>query len=177
MKTNSFVFALFSIVILGCSSTKKITIATANDTEDLVGLITKEQFSTAPYKLWFEPNYNNYKLNSSVIDKLKPLLKNVSIKAFMGTWCGDSQDQTPVFYKILDETNFNYKQLQLVGVGHNKSTPDNAQEGYDIQRVPTFIFYKNSKEIGRFVEYPRETIEKDILKILSNQGYKHSYQE
>ena len=104
-------------------------------------------------------------------------VKNVSIKAFMGTWCGDSQDQTPVFYKILDETNFNYKQLQLVGVGHNKSTPDNAQEGYDIQRVPTFIFYKNSKEIGRFVEYPRETIEKDILKILSNQGYKHSYQE
>ena len=69
MKTNSFVFALFSIVILGCSSTKKITVATANDTEDLVGLITKEQFSTAPYKLWFEPNYNNYKLNSSVIDK------------------------------------------------------------------------------------------------------------
>ena len=177
MKTKSFVFVLLSLVILGCSSTKKIAVATVSDTKDLVGLISKEQFLTTPYKQWFEPNYNDYTLNSEVIEQLKPLLKNVTIKAFMGTWCGDSQEQTPIFYKILDATNFNYKQLQLVGVDHNKSTPDNAQEGYNIERVPTFIFYKKGKEIGRFVEYPRETVEKDILKIVSLQPYKHSYQE
>ena len=54
MKTNSFVFALFSIVILGCSSTKKITIATANDTEDLVGLITKSTLVTTLSKKYDE---------------------------------------------------------------------------------------------------------------------------
>lgn len=46
-------------------------------------------------------------------------------------------------------------------------------EGFDIdqfiiERVPTFIFYKNESEIGRIIETPVETLEKDILNILKN---------
>ena len=73
--------------------------------------------------------------------------------------------------------NFNYKNLELVAVDRSKKTPDNLQEGFNIIRVPTFIFYKNGEEIGRFVEYPRETVEEDILKIVSGEPYKHSYEE
>ena len=36
-------------------------------------------------------------------------------------------------------------------------------------------FYKKGEELGRYVEYPRETMEKDILKILERKSYKHSY--
>ena len=61
----------------------------------------------------------------------------------MGTWCGDSQEQTPVFYKILDESNFDYNHLELITVNRSKVTPDNLQEGFNIERVPTFIIYKN----------------------------------
>ena len=57
----------------------------------------------------------------------------------------------------------------------NKKTPDNLQLDLKIIRVPTFIFYKDEEEIGRYVEYPRESMEKDILKILTRQPYKHSY--
>ena len=95
----------------------------------------------------------------------------------MGTWCGDSQEQTPVFYKILDAADFNYKNLQMVSVDRSKKTPDNLQEGFNIIRVPTFIFYKKGKEIGRFVEYPRESVEADMLKIVSGAAYKHSYED
>ena len=35
---------------------------------------------------------------------------------------------------------------------------------------------KKGKEIGRFVEYPRESVEEDILKIVSGEAYKHSYE-
>ena len=38
-------------------------------------------------------------------------------------------------------------------------------------------FYKNDKEIGRYVEVAQETLEKDILAILNESGYKHSYEE
>ncbi|NEW80631.1 MAG: thioredoxin, partial [Gelidibacter sp.] len=41
----------------------------------------------------------------------------------------------------------------------------------------TFIIYKDDKEIGRFVEYPRESVEADLLKIVSGLPYKHSYEE
>ena len=66
--------------------------------------------------------------------------------------------------------------LSSVFVNSGKRTPDNLQRGFEIIRVPTFIFYdKDGKEIGRYVEYARETLEKDILKILTGKEYKHSY--
>ena len=93
----------------------------------------------------------------------------------MGTWCGDSKREVPRFYKILDETNFDQDDFELITVNRRKKTPDNLQEGYNIIRVPTFIFYKDGEEVGRYVEYPRETLEKDILKIVTGEPYKHSY--
>ena len=93
----------------------------------------------------------------------------------MGTWCGDSKRGVPRFYKILEETGFDEDYFELITVGRNKKTPDNLQEGFDLIRVPTFIFFKDGKEVGRFVERPRETMEKDILKIITGATYKHSY--
>jgi thiol-disulfide isomerase/thioredoxin len=92
----------------------------------------------------------------------------------MGSWCEDSRREIPKFYKILDETKFDVNYLQLIAVDRSKKY-DNYEKDLTIFRVPTIIFYKNGKEIGRFVEYPRETIEKDFLKIISGQPYKHSY--
>ena len=54
---------------------------------------------------------------------------------------------------------------------------EGLEEGLDIQRTPTFIFFKNGVEIGRIVETPRDSLENDILKIVSGQEYKHSYQK
>ena len=77
----------------------------------------------------------------------------------------------------MDAVNFDYKHLTMIAVNRSKETPDNLQEGYNITNVPTFIFFKKGKEIGRFVEYPRESLEKDVLKIVSGKPYKHSYEE
>lgn len=184
---------LISIITISCSTSKKVvTTPVEPETEkivetkvnapavkdasgDLIGVATKENFLEEPYSTWFSPNYDDYPLNNKVVENIKPLLENVTIKAFMGTWCEDSQHQTPVFYKILDNVNFNYNNLELITVNRSKTTPDNLQEGFNIIRVPTFIFYKDGNEIGRFVEYPRETVEKDLLKILNGDPYKHSY--
>ena len=43
----------------------------------------------------------------------------------------------------------------------------NETEGLNIEKVPTFIFYKNGIEIGRIIESPEKSIEKDFLKILN----------
>lgn len=174
---KNLVLVLLIVSAYSCSSKKNMVNATKDASGNLVGIAAKENFQVEPYNSWFQPNYDSYTLNAEVIEKLKPIINNVTIKAFMGTWCGDSQQQTPVFYKILDATGFNYKNLQLIAVNRSKSTPDNLQEGFDIVRVPTFIFFKEGKEIGRFVEYPRETVENDILKIVSGEPYKHSYEE
>ncbi len=145
--------------------------------KNLIGIQSKENFQQAPYAEWFNPNYKDATLDAAIVNKIKKHLKGVSIKAFMGTWCGDSQHETPIFYKLMDAIDFDYKNLTMIAVNRSKETPDNLQEGYNITNVPTFIFYKKGKEIGRFVEYPRETLEKDVLKIVSGKPYKHSYEE
>ncbi|AMC10987.1 hypothetical protein Lupro_06880 [Lutibacter profundi] len=165
------------VTSIGCLAQKKETSVTKDEEGNLIGNVNKANFLQEPYTDWFSPNYNNYKTNKETINKLKPLLKGISIKAFMGTWCSDSQEQTPAFYKILDEVGFNYKNLELVAVNRDRETPNNLQKGYDVERVPTLIFYKDGKEIGRFVEFPRETVESDILKIVSGKPYKHSYED
>lgn len=168
----------FILILSTMSSFAQNNIGTAikDSSGDLVGFANKESFLEEPFNEWFSPHYTSYETDKEVIAKLTPLLKEVTIKTFMGTWCEDSQDQIPVFYKILDEADFDYNKLELITVNRSKSTPDNLQEGFNIERVPTFIVYKNDKEIGRFVEYPRESVEADLLKIVSGQHYKHSYE-
>jgi thioredoxin-related protein len=80
-------------------------------------------------------------------------------------------------YKILDEANFKPENLEVISVNRSMSTPDGLQKGFNIERIPTIIVYKKGKEIGRFVEYPRKSVEADLLKIVSGQGYKHVYEK
>lgn len=169
---------LLSFIIIAatsCKAQKNEPNAVLDKDRNLVGIANKDYFLVDPFNEWFLTNYDAYEVDPATLESLKPLLENVKIKIFMGTWCGDSQDQTPVLYKILDSSDFNFDNLLLVTVNKNKKTPDSLEVGLDIERVPTFIFYKEEKEIGRFVEYPRESVEADMLKIVSGMPYKHSY--
>ncbi len=56
-----------------------------------------------------------------------------------------------------------------------KQSPAHEEKGLNIIRVPTMIVYENNTEINRFIEYPVESLEKDLLKILKKQLYKPNY--
>jgi thiol-disulfide isomerase/thioredoxin len=170
---NLILIALIGI-LTSCNAQQKKT-AQKNNSGDLVGIANKESFSDNSYKGWFNQYYKSYQTDDATINELKKSLKGYKIKGFMGTWCGDSKRETPRLYKILEEAGFDQKNLELITVNRGKKTPDNLQEGLNIIKVPTFIFYKNNKEVGRFVERVRESLEKDMLKIVSGQGYKHYY--
>lgn len=143
--------------------------------EMLIGEISVSDLKEAPFSDWYEESYNTYNLEDLKSDELNRLLKGVKIKIFMGTWCSDSQQEVPHFYKILDELKFKPKNIELIAVNREKTTPDSFEKGLDIQRVPTFIFFKEGTELGRIVEYPIESLEADMLKILSGAEYAHAY--
>lgn len=168
---------LIGTILISCSTSKPISKTNINENGNLVGVVNKTNFQQAPFNEWFTPNYKEYQPDIHIVNQLKPLLRGVTIKAVMGTWCGDSRRETPHFYKLLDAVGFNYKNLKMITVNRAKKSANNEQKGLNIVRVPTFIFYKNGKEINRFVEYPRETLEKDFLKIVQEVGYKHAYFE
>lgn len=175
---KKIVYLFVALLIVSCASTPK-NLATKNENGNLVGIATKKDFQQEPYGSdWFNDFYSYYETDKGTIEKLKPYLKDIKIKGFMGTWCGDSKRDVPNFYKILDEAEFNYKNLELVTVNRQKKA-NGLEEGFNITHVPTFIFYKDGKEIGRFVEHALDdsTVEEDFLKILSGQEYKHPYQK
>ncbi|MEZ4840383.1 MAG: thioredoxin family protein [Flavobacteriaceae bacterium] len=168
---------IVALTVLFCISSYAQHKETITPSVMLTGVIQKKDFKEAPYSFWFDRNYDSYTVDETTVKEIKKHLKGVTIKAFMGTWCGDSKRETPHFYKIMDAAGFDYTNLQLAAVDRTKRTPENLEEGLNVFRVPTFIFYKNGKEIGRYVEYPRETLEKDMLAILSGKPYKHSYEQ
>lgn len=151
-----------------------------NGSTKLLGVIDKNGLTKTPYNDWFTKNYDNYKVNEALVNSYKDSLNTYTIKAFLGTWCGDSKREVPRFYKILEACNFPEDQLTVVALSSQpdmyKQSPQHEEEGLNIHRVPTFIFYKNRKEVNRIVERPVETLEKDILNIVSTNNYESSYQ-
>ncbi len=189
---------LSATLVIACNSSKEKNKVDKNTSKEMISENNKEQindtvvyeesvmllgkanrngFQMDAFKDWFNTGYANYEVDSETVEKLKPLLKDITITVFMGTWCEDSQRETPHFYKIIDETGFDESKLTLITVSEEKTTPEGFEEGKNITNVPTIIFYKNDKELGRIVEYPIESLEKDMFAILSGNEYKHAYAE
>ena len=145
----------------------------------LLGKINKEALSENTYSKWFLTNYKAYQPNKEKIAELKKILPEYTITAFFGTWCDDSKKYIPVFYKILDAADFPLERLTVIALSNEnkyyKQSPGGEEEGLNIHRVPTFIFYKDGKEINRIVEHPVENIETDMLQLLTKEYHNFYY--
>lgn len=166
------------ITLVSCKTEKEMNKSVPyKESTILLGPVNTDGFNQEPYSEWFNSNYEDYKLDASAVNELSSLSKNIKIVTFMGTWCSDSKRETPAFIKILDSIGFNPKQHKIYAVNREKTTPQQVEKGLNISNVPTFIFYKNGKEINRIVEYPIESLEKDMINILNGNDYKHAYAE
>ena len=67
----------------------KITIENEEDYIDILGVFERNELNTYPHSEWFEENYDDYLLDEETAKKIKPLINDVEITAFMGTWCTD----------------------------------------------------------------------------------------
>lgn len=140
----------------------------------LVGPINRAGLSSRHYKDWFDPAYQAYTVDSVTLLPFKQQLRGLDVLVFMGTWCSDSQAQVPQFYRILDWVGYDEKKLRVVSLDNHpdryKKSPDGAEQPWSIESVPTFILLKNGREIGRIVEYPSATLEKDMARMIAGLG-------
>jgi thiol-disulfide isomerase/thioredoxin len=145
----------------------------------LLGKINKEGLSESAFSSWFITNYDAYSPKEEPTNQLKKELSGYTITAFMGTWCGDSKREVPKFYKVLEEAQFLLDRLTMVAVSRDRDTykqsPGGEEEGLNVHRVPTFIIYKDGKEVNRIVESPVISLEEDMLHILQ-QNYVPNYE-
>lgn len=89
----------------------------------------------------------------------------ISIVVYLGTWCEDSKTHVPAFVHVAQQTDLLFT---LIGINRDKECPFDKKEckSWDITHVPTFIVSKEGMELGRIIETPKQSIEKDLLRLL-----------
>ncbi len=116
---------------------------------------------------WYQSNSQLYTPTPEVIRSIDSLSAGDSVLVVFGSWCPDSHIWVPIFLNIADSTRL-AKNIKFLAVppsseGQRKLTP-----GLNIEKVPTFIFYHNGKELGRIVETPHGDFGEDIINVLES---------
>jgi len=132
----------------------------------LIGDLNRRGLEKGDFAQYFFGEYKGYFPDYRVIDKLNGRLNGVSITIVLGSWCKDSQEQVPRFIKLLDMLQYDFHQLRMIGVDSRKMAYIFPLDDMKIEKVPTFIFYRDNREIGRITETPGKSLEKDMLRII-----------
>ena len=80
----------------------------------------------------------------------------------------DSKRELPRYFATMAAAGISDSVLTMVGVDRTKKDTEGLTEKWNITRVPTFVFFRDGKEIGRFVERTPagSSFEAEVAKIL-----------
>lgn len=162
-------------IIAGCSTQKDVnqTIKDPGFSEKLLyGKINRKGLMKKPFKQWFTEEYENYTPDKASIDILKSRMPdNAKIVIVLATWCPDSRREVPRFFKILDQIGFDENKVSIIAVDKDLYAGDNIDVAqYQIDKVPTIIYYHYGYEAGRIIETPKISLEKDLVDFIQRKG-------
>lgn len=172
---------LFAIVasyfFIACTSGRKAVVAKAKytvvadtETKVLKGYINRSTLAGDTAFKWFAENMKYGTADEAAVNAFKNNAADFSMVVFGGTWCHDTQNLLPVFYRLIDKSGYPENKITLIAVDRAKTAPDNLQKTYNITNVPTFIVIKNGKEVGRVVEYGKQgKMDKELGEIVTKE--------
>lgn len=153
------------MVLNSCNSFKPYTLTRNGSDQVLNGSVQKSVLLDQLNFPWFKYEYDVYKPNVTLTDALKPKATEIRVLIFAGSWCSDTQRELPRFYKIMDQIGVPENQLGLIMLDQKKKCAYLNVDALQIENIPTFIFYKGGKEIGRVIEKPDSCLELSIQKL------------
>ena len=136
----------------------------------LKGLLNRTVIENDTSFKWFKDNYKLGRVDAAAVDAFKSKGSEIHMIIFGGTWCEDTQNLLPQFYRLADASGYPDSSITLVGVDRQKKTLDNLSDAFHITNVPTFIVMKDGKEIGRVIEYGKYgQIDKELGEIVDGK--------
>jgi thiol-disulfide isomerase/thioredoxin len=148
----------FFVFLISCSANEKIE---TKIKQHRGSIEIEELFYQYPI---FKKGYDNYvplQLSTLKYD-------DTNVVVFFGTWCHDSKRELPKALKIFNKIGMNDENIELIAVGLDKKEPLGRAAKLNLMYTPTLIFFRGSKEIGRIIEKPVISLEKDIELIISS---------
>jgi len=133
----------------------------------LLGHLTRDQIRA--YASWQPLSAAPYALDAPAIAAIKARANGLTVLAIVATWCPDSRREVPRFFAIMDEAGISESNVIMVGVDRTKKDAEGLTEKWGITRVPTFVFFRDGQEAGRFVERTPAgaTLEGEIARVLA----------
>lgn len=173
MKTLFFYLIIFGMTAMAqinnfntTASKDTIVIDPESQQPILLGYCNREAFKDTSFSWWFNSVYDMYEVDSTTADSLRDKLNDLHVKIVMGTWCSDSRREVPKLFRILDYLKFPADKVSIITVGRDMKGRSNETDSLNIEKIPTIIFYRDKSELGRIIESPEVSLEKDMLKIL-----------
>lgn len=97
---------------------------------------------------WRTPVDTRYRADAVWMDSIRALRHDsVDVTLFLGTWCSDSRKLVPKFLALQDSLPI--RSLNIVAVDTTKRDTMGLYAIYHVDSVPTFLFFRNEREIGR----------------------------
>lgn len=129
----------------------------------LSGPVTEQQIREVKI---FDLYTERYKPDPEIIAKLNTIQDSVLVDVFMGMWCHDSKREIPAFFKIMESIDNPLITANYTALEYRRRGPKDIIKENNIKRTPTFIIYKNGKEVGRIIEEVEVSMESDLYKII-----------
>lgn len=120
-------------------------------------------------EVWKGLRAQDYEPDGAAVSVIRDNVRDVDVFAVVATWCPDTRRDLPRFFKIADQAALPMTKVQMLAVDRTKKDPGGLTEKWQVTRVPTFIFLRGGKEIGRVTERPVTTLEKDMAEIVSRR--------
>lgn len=163
---------VFLIILSSCKPMQKTNFETIETTKEktLKGIINRAVIETDTSFKWFLTNYKFAMPNVNAVAIFNENKSKFKMMVFGGTWCEDTQNLLPMFYKLIEQSKYPEKKITLVGVDRQKQSGNELAAKYQIKNVPCFIVLKNDgTEIGRVVEYGKGIgIDVELAEIVSS---------
>ena len=115
--------------------------------------------------------YNNFAADHGLFEAVATKAgEDLKIDVYLGLWCSDSKNNVPRFLKIItviESINGSGPVVNYYNV-ERKPSKDVKYfvEELKVERVPTFIFSRDGKEIGRIIENPKKSLLEDFMEIV-----------
>ncbi|MBI5472541.1 MAG: thioredoxin family protein [Ignavibacteriae bacterium] len=150
------------LFLFGCATTQQPGNQQSQSEKMALGWLTRADFVNHDYPK-FQENYDSASISPDFVEMIKSFNADIDVIVVLGTWCGDSKRQVPRFLKIVDQVGIPQNRIRYYGVDRTKKSADGVADQYQIEKVPTFIFFHAGREIGRIIEGPRTTMEEEMM--------------
>lgn len=164
-----FIVGITLVSMFSCASQQFQMEIEPSGTRVIKGIFERRDLEHESTFSWYQSNYSSYAVDPTTVQDITMLSTDIQYILVVGTWCGDSKREVPHLFKIFDAAKISDHQLLMMGVDRSKKSEDGFTDKYNIQRVPTLVILKGDQELGRIVENPRESLEKDLVRILQKQ--------